>query len=256
MGTRDTAWPAGTPCWVDCGFEHVDKARKFYGHLFGWDMEPGPAETGGYTMCLKNGRPAAAISESQDEDVPTFWATYLATDDVDATTTAVREAGGQVVVETLDIPGSGRMAIYQDPTGAQFSVWQADGHTGMQIYHEPGTVAWNDLMTRDLPTAMDFYAKVFGYTYEDAGDGYQVVKLGDGTTVAGMHQAEHLPDDAPSTWLVHFAVADRDSTVSLAEMEDNIDVLLTFDTPFGPEATLRGPEGEIFNVISSNDDDN
>ena len=25
---------------------------------------------------------------------------------------------------------------------------------------------------------------------------------------------------------------------------------MSFDTPFGPEATIRGPEGEVFNVIS------
>ena len=28
------------------------------------------------------------------------------------------------------------------------------------------------------------------------------------------------------------------------------EVLMSFDTPFGPEATIRGPEGETFNVIA------
>lgn len=253
MGTRDTSWPAGTPCWVDCGFEDLGRARKFYGHLFGWDTEQGPAETGDYTMCLKNGRPAAALATSPDEGVPTYWSTYFATDDVEATTEAVTAAGGEVVA-SMDVSSFGRMAVYRDPTGAVFSVWQAQDHIGFGIFNEVGTVTWNDLMTRDLETAKTFYAAVFGFTYEDMGGGYQTVKTADGRTVAGMHQAEQLPDDVPANWLVHFVVADRDSAVSLIEMEDDTAILMTLDTPFGPEAVVQGPEGEVFNVISLSDE--
>jgi len=33
MPTRDTAWPAGTPCWVDYGAADVDAAKAFYTDL-------------------------------------------------------------------------------------------------------------------------------------------------------------------------------------------------------------------------------
>ncbi|KNX39026.1 VOC family protein [Luteipulveratus halotolerans] len=249
MPTRDTVWPAGTPCWVDCGFDDFDRARRFYGHLFGWDTDEGDGPSR-YTICLKNGRSAAGISANADKGQGTFWATYFATDDADATAAAVRDAGGTVVMEPTDV-GPGRMAIFEDTTGASFSVWQGGDITGVQVYGEPGTLAWNDLMTRDLEAAKTFYAAVFGYTYEPTGDDYVLfTPPGAERPAGGMHLAAELPDEVPPSWLVHFAVADRDSTVSLAEMEDGVDVLMTFDTPFGPEATLRGQEGEVFNVIA------
>ena len=57
MVTRDTAWPGGTPCWVDLGADDIDKATAFYRGLFGWDIPPGPPEAGGYSIALLRGRP-------------------------------------------------------------------------------------------------------------------------------------------------------------------------------------------------------
>ncbi|MDE9365437.1 VOC family protein [Luteipulveratus sp. YIM 133132] len=253
MATRDTPWPAGTPCWIDCGFEDLDRARRFYGHLFGWDTDEGEGPNH-YTTCLKNHRVVAGMSESQDEHAPTVWTTYFATEDVEVTTEAVRRAGGEVVLDATDIDAQGRLAIYRDPTGATFSVWQGGDLTGVQVFGEPGSMAWNDLITRDLEAAKTFYAAVFGYTYEDMGGGYVTFRPpGFEGMAGGMHQAAELADDADPHWLVHFAVADRDATVALAEMEDDVDVLMTMSTPFGPEATLRGAEGEVFNIIALND---
>ena len=41
MPTRDTPWPAGTPCWLDYGAKDVDAAKEFYGSLFGWSYTGG-----------------------------------------------------------------------------------------------------------------------------------------------------------------------------------------------------------------------
>ena len=60
MVTRDTAWPSGTPCWVDLGVDDTARARAFYSRLFGWDIQDGPPEAGGYVMCLKDSHPVAA----------------------------------------------------------------------------------------------------------------------------------------------------------------------------------------------------
>ena len=40
MVTRDTAWPAGTPCWVDLGVDDIAQAKAFYGGVFGWTFKP------------------------------------------------------------------------------------------------------------------------------------------------------------------------------------------------------------------------
>ena len=48
MVTRDTRWPAGTPCWVDVTVDDVPKAIAFYQALFGWDIPLGGPEVGEY----------------------------------------------------------------------------------------------------------------------------------------------------------------------------------------------------------------
>ena len=45
--TRDTRWPAGTPCWVDLGTQDIQKAISFYSSQFGWGIQPGGPEAGG-----------------------------------------------------------------------------------------------------------------------------------------------------------------------------------------------------------------
>lgn len=250
MPTRDSNWPAGTPNWVDCCFDDVERAGGYYAKLFGWDVQEGPAEMGGHSLCFKHGRSAAAITPRMAPDVPSEWSTFFASDDVDATAGAVRAAGGTIVAEPMDIPGSGRTAYFRDPEGARFGAWQGREHHGFGIFNEPGSVGWNDLMTRELDRAQRFYADVFGFTYEAMGDDYVTCKrASDGEVVAGMHRADQLPDDANPTWLTHFVVADRDSAVAIVEEFDG-EVLMSFDSPFGPEATIRGPEGEVFNVIA------
>ena len=48
MVTRDTRWPAGTPCWVDVTVDDIPKAVAFYRALFGWDIPLGGPEVGEY----------------------------------------------------------------------------------------------------------------------------------------------------------------------------------------------------------------
>lgn len=250
MPTRDTPWPTGTPNWVDCSFDDLHRAGTFYAKLFGWELHDGGEAMGGYRVALKHHHAAAGLAPRMKDEVPSAWSTSFATDDVDATTRAVLDAGGTVLVEPMDIPNTARFAFFQDPEGAVFGAFEADEHIGFGIFNESGSVGWNDLMTRDLEAAKSFYAAVFGFTYEPTGDDYVVCKrASDGEVVAGMHRATQLPDDAPANWLTHFVVADRDSSISIVEELDG-EVLASFDTPFGPEATVRGPEGEIFNVIS------
>ena len=65
MVTRDSAWPSGTPCWVDLGVDDIARATAFYSGLFGWDIQAGPPEAGGYSMCLLAGHAVAGIGPKQ-----------------------------------------------------------------------------------------------------------------------------------------------------------------------------------------------
>ena len=97
---------------------------RFYGALFGWEFDVGPAEYGRYTTCTLGGRKAAALTPTHDPAATEFWwNVYLASADLDATVARALDAGGEVVGGPFDIPTQGRGAL-RDPVGAQFGLWQ------------------------------------------------------------------------------------------------------------------------------------
>src|SRR3712207_7421875 len=74
--------PDGTPTWIDLGIPDLDQAMAFYGALFGWQFEVGPAEYGRYTTAYLHGRRVAALAPNLDPDAADFWWNiYLATSD-------------------------------------------------------------------------------------------------------------------------------------------------------------------------------
>ena len=76
-------------------------------------------------MFYDGGRRVAGVGPIMGEGQPTYWSTYFATDDVDALTARVKDAGGNVLVEPMDVMDAGRMAIYVHPAGGMFGAWQA-----------------------------------------------------------------------------------------------------------------------------------
>ena len=100
-------------------------------------------------MFTLNGKYVAAASPPQQEGMPSYWTTYLASDDVDDTAAKIRDAGGTVFMDPFDVFDSGRMTVAQDPTGATFGVWQAKEHIGAQLANEHGTLLWNQCHTPD-----------------------------------------------------------------------------------------------------------
>ena len=78
-----------------------------------------------------------------------------------------------------------------------------------------GAFHWNELMTRDVAKAKDFYKKTLGWTYEDTPMGemygtYTVVKAGD-QMVAGMFKMDGpMFEGQPESWFSYVAVDDLD----------------------------------------------
>ncbi len=68
-------------------------------------------------------------------------------------------AGGQVIAPAMDIMSQGRMAMIADPSGAVVGLWQPMDHQGAELFNAPGSLTWNELQTRDLESAMAFYAR-------------------------------------------------------------------------------------------------
>ncbi len=251
MTTRDSYAP-GTPNWVDLGSPDPAASAAFYSRLFGWTIEEGSEESGGYRMCMLRGRPVAGLGHQQGDGV--WWTTYVSVDDADATAAAVEAAGGTVVLPPMDVLDAGRMAVFTDPGGAAFSVWQPNQHIGAGIVNEHGALTWNELNTSDVETAKRFYGAVFGWTFDAMpmpdGD-YHTFNVGS-DAVGGMTPfADDMPAEAPDHWLVLFHVDDVDAACSTVEAEGGSSILPPFDAPgVGRIAIVRDPHGAAFSLIS------
>jgi uncharacterized protein len=258
MPTRDEAWPQGTPCWIDVMVDDATKARAYYSELFGWDIQDGPEEAGGYLMAMKGGRPAAGIGQKMpgQEGMPSAWTTYLAADSADAVAQKVTAAGGQLVAPPFDVLDAGRMAIAVDPTGAAFGVWEAKAMTGAGIHNVDGTYCWNELHTRDYDKAKDFYAQVFDYSYAEIGDGatmaYSTFTLPGGeASVGGINDDTKFPGEGPAYWLTWFEVDDVDASGAKATELGGTILMGPDDTPFGRMTIVQGPQAETFGIINT-----
>ena len=97
---------------------------EFYSKVLGWQAEAMDMGDFKYTMLKSNGTPVAGGHGTSEiphlSGVPPHWATYIGVDDVDARLAKCVELGGTVLVEPMDVPTVGRMALIQDPQGATF----------------------------------------------------------------------------------------------------------------------------------------
>jgi predicted enzyme related to lactoylglutathione lyase len=254
MVTRDTAWPAGTPCWIDLGVDDIGRASTFYTNLFGWDIQAGPPEAGGYAMALKDGRPVAGIGPKQGPPgMPPVWTTYLASDDLDDTVSKIKAAGGQTLMGPMDVMDVGRMAVAADPGGAFFGAWQARAHTGVGLANEPGSLCWNENLSRAYDQNQAFYQAVFGYEYGDmSGDGfrYATLKVG-GTEVGGIGELpSSVPAEVPAHWAAYFAAADTDAATAAVTAAGGRVIEPPRDSPYGRIAMVTDDQGSAFSLIS------
>ncbi|MEU5214486.1 VOC family protein [Streptomyces sp. NPDC020742] len=246
----------GAPCWVSLLAHSLPATQEFYGALFGWEFRPGPRHFGPYARAFLDGREVAGIGElAPDRDLPVAWTTYLASNDADVTAEQIRCCGGTVGVGPLDADDdAGRMAIGSDPQGAIFGIWQGRTMMGTAITGEPGTPAWNELVTQDTASVGPFYEHVFGFETEPSApaggaDDYLTLSL-KGRAVAGIHGVggDRLRDGGPH-WLTYFAVPHTDAAVRrVTELGGHV-LAAAHDSPHGRLATVADPEGAVFAVI-------
>jgi uncharacterized protein len=255
MTTRNTPWPDGTPCWADLGAPDIAQAREFYGNVFDWTVQPGGPETGGYSVAELDGRGVAGIGPKMGPpESPTMWMTYLATSDADATAGKIKAAGGQLVVEAMDVMDVGRMAVAMDPAGCVFGIWQARAFPGTQVSGEPGAMRWNEQMSRDFERSKAFYAAVFGYEYADmSGDGFSYATFTvDGREVGGIGDLHAgVPADTPAGWRVYFGVTDTDASVARVEANGGSVIREPVDHPYGRLSTVADNQGAVFSLLGA-----
>jgi uncharacterized protein len=295
MPERDGYIP-GVPCWVDTSQPDPEGAVDFYAGLFGWEFEDvmPPGSRGKYFIARHEATSSSIFDTSGDtrrgdvaavgsipEAVPptAMWNTYFWVDSADEAASKVRDAGGGVVMEPFDMDAC-RTAVFTDPEGAVFRVWEAKEHKGARLVNDPGSLVFNGLNTRDVEGARSFYGSVFGWQTGPIGGGAEGWTLpGYGDWLEGKHHPDlrkqmaaagapegfedivgaiiPIADDQPGTpphWSVTFAADDADATAAKAAELGGRVIVPPFDAPWStPTYTIRvtvigDPQGATFSA--------
>lgn len=189
---------------------------------------------------------------------PSAWNTYLATDDVDATAAKATELGAAVVMPSMDVPGSGRMAAIQDPTGAYIFLWKPGQPDETMEYFQPSTLSWSDLSTRDPEKAADFYGKLMGWDIQRMDSGpmpYWQVSIDCQGEGGIMPMPEMVPTEVPAFWMPYFGTADIAGSVAKAkELAATVQAEPTEIGYTMSFAVLADPAGATFALLQASEE--
>ncbi|GAA2209451.1 VOC family protein [Nonomuraea monospora] len=250
-----THYLPGSPCWVDVSSPDPEASAAFYTGLFGWDLVSLGPEHRNYRFCQLGGRTVAGISPEGPARGAPAWLTYFQAPDADTMAKAIEQAGGSVLAAPYDIAGQGRMALFADPAGASFAVWQPGATKGLGLVTDAGSLGWVELYTPDPVGIRAFYQSVFGWRIEDLPMGdtsYPVISPAEGdesSAAAGLAQLQ--AGDRPH-WLPYFEVPDCDAAVAAAQrLGATTQTQATTTEGVGRMAFLADPFGARFAVIAS-----
>ncbi|MGW0708444.1 VOC family protein [Streptomyces sp. NPDC002643] len=251
------AHPEGTPCWADAMFSDIEGAKSFYGDVLGWTFGESSSEYGNYTQAYADGKAVAAVVPPMPgQEGQSAWCLYLSSPDVNATAAKIRDNGGEVLMEPMQVGDFGSMCLARDPGGVVFGVWQSGTHEGFETMSTPGAYVWAEIFTRAPEKSDAFFPKVFPYStlsMEDPGNpemDFRVFDVGKDNHVLGrMKMTEEFPPEVPAYINVYFTVPDCDDAVAKATKLGGILRFGPMDTPFGRFAALSDPQGASFSVI-------
>jgi predicted enzyme related to lactoylglutathione lyase len=240
--------------WVELSSSDAAASRDFYGKLFGWQVEVSPdPQYGGYAIAKTGGQDVAGIGPTQSPQQPTAWTMYIGTEDVDALANKVQQAGGTVVAPPFDVGDQGRMATFQDPSGAFISGWQGKAMRPFLAY-APNAFGWAELNARGFDKDIPFYESVFGWTHRTSpmGEGqpaYTEFLHGEESILGGMEMNPEMPASVPSYWMPYFNVDDLDASYRKALELGGQEMVPPSDMPGGRFAILTDPQGATFGLI-------
>jgi predicted enzyme related to lactoylglutathione lyase len=115
--------------------DDVDRAKNFYGSIFGWDLQTMPMGESEYTTV----RTTAVDEQTQlptepgainggmmqrDARITTAPVITIDVDGIDDSLKQIEDKGGSTVVPRTPIPGMGAFAYFKDSEGNVMGLWE------------------------------------------------------------------------------------------------------------------------------------
>ncbi len=100
-----------------------DRAKKFYGDLFGWKFQDVPEMD--YTLFETANGPGGGLFVPQEGQFDQGALNYILVEDIDAKSKEIEAAGGEVIGPKVEVPGQGWLAVFKDPEGTTLAIWKS-----------------------------------------------------------------------------------------------------------------------------------
>jgi uncharacterized protein len=101
--------------WCDIEVTDLERAREFYGTVFGWEFTAFGDE---FLMASKDGALVCGFAKADGEVAGRGLRGYISTDDLEGTLERIVAAGGEVAKTRQEIGGGfGWWAWFRDPSG-------------------------------------------------------------------------------------------------------------------------------------------
>jgi uncharacterized protein len=251
--------------WYDVMTTDVKAARDFYCHVVGWTAEDMSASGHDYTVFnarAANGERSGVAglmpipAEAAKHGVRPAWMGYVAVDDVDKTAQRLKQEGGVVHREPMDVPGIIRFAVVADPQGAGFYIAKGLSPNPRPPLPAdvPGTIGWHELYAAEWKSAFAFYEKLFGWTKADVHDmgpmgTYQLFSAG-GRPIGGMMTK---PPQVPAPyWGYYFNVPAIDAPAARITEKGGKILNGPMQVPGGQWIVqAMDPQGAAFSLVAS-----
>jgi len=104
--------------------KNPDKVSSFYKKVFDWSIRAIPEMK--YTLVETGGEGGinGGIMTPQEGEWPGNMAFYIDVDDLDAYAAKIKQAGGKMIVEKMEVPGIGQFSLFQDPDNRVLGMWK------------------------------------------------------------------------------------------------------------------------------------
>lgn len=253
--TPESGILGGAVAWLDLGTPDVARSREFYHDTFGWEYEEFVTDQGSYFTASVGDRPVAGLMQQPEDQVHAgigpSWTVFFPSSDLEDDLARVTDAGGSLVVEPFEIPGSNgeRIALVADPSGAVFALATfRNVEAGTIRWDEPGSGCWVECHTWDIEASLGFYRDFFGWNSESTGDYHLLTK--DGRPMAGlMAVPDGVPAGVPSYWFVYWRVDELDGAIARTETAGGTVVTATMDIDEGRFTVIEDPTGVVVGLF-------
>ncbi|MCA9660652.1 MAG: VOC family protein [Myxococcales bacterium] len=199
----------GRVVWRELMTSDLERAKGFYGELFGWVFKDFPMSEGQppYPIAHVGDKGIAGLMQKPSPEMPSFWLSYVSVKDVDEAVGKAKASGGSALFGPMDVPEVGRLGMIADFDNAVIGLLRStQGDQAPEGMPQMGEFCWETMSSTDPERAKAFYSEVFGWTQKPGPSGNGDVVFGaEEAMVADLQQAQ---PGTPSMWLTYVVVDD------------------------------------------------